>query len=227
MRKIVSTLFSKQIILDKGNLYSIIIENKLEFYKFVNEIIEQYISKSNSVLTLSEDFKIIDFDRKTDLITDFLSITLDERQNINSLLKYVDKEIQSSALISEMHDINRSLICFINKSRELFDFDIDYDIELKLSSLYKMLNVTPMTNNDIPLERVITYFKFQNVFFGKDVFIILNLKSFFDKQSLSQLNEESKKLNVNVINLSSTYCKNEVIENEISIVLDEDLCEIV
>ena len=227
MRKIVSTIFSKQIVLDKGNLYSIIIENKLEFFRFINMIIEQYRSKTNSVLTLSEDLRIIDLEKKTSLITDFFSINLDERQNINSLLKYVDKEILNSDLILELNEISSILISFINKSKELIDFDIDYDIDFKLSSLYKMLNVTPITNDDNPIEKIISYFKFQNVFFGKDIFIIINLKSYFDRENLSEIIEECKKMNFNIINVSSNYCKSEVLKNEVSIVLDEDLCEIV
>ena len=226
MKKIASTLFSKHIILESGILYNLIIENKNVFHKTVNELLNQISNKEGNTFVLPENSKILDISKYSQLITDIFSICIDDKSSISTLYKFADKEILDDDLLMDLHELTLKIGDFIDKSKTLFDFDIDYDSELKLSSIYKMVNVTTIIKSDVPTHKLLEFMKFQHSFQGKEIFFIVNLKSFFDIDDIQTLIEETAKIGINVINISAFCYPNCPIYNEVNIILDIDLCEV-
>jgi CRISPR type II-A-associated protein Csn2 len=226
MRKIVSTLFSSQLVLDENCFYNIIIENPDELFKFVVQLKQQLTHREGNLLTLSEDNNLRNLDKYAYFVEDVFKDLFNDRTTINSIYKIADKELLISDLQNEFSLINNNLISFLNKTKEFFDLDLDFSTELYLSSLYKMFKFKPLEHNDDLLSKLVQLARMNYELFDKDIMITLNLEFFMNNDKVLLFISEMRKLKVNIINIQAVKTDRKKLDKEVCILLDRDICEI-
>jgi CRISPR type II-A-associated protein Csn2 len=226
MRKIVSTLFSSQLVLDENCFYNIIIENPDELFKFVVQLKQQLTHREGNLLTLSEDNNLRNLDKYAYFVEDVFKDLFNDRTTINSIYKIADKELLISDLQNEFSLINNNLISFLNKTKEFFDLDLDFSTELYLSSSYKMFKFKPLEHNDDLLSKLVQLARMNYELFDKDIMITLNLEFFMNNDKVLLFISEMRKLKVNIINIQAVKTDRKKLDKEVCILLDRDICEI-
>ena len=199
----------------------IVIENQKLFRKAISEFIEQAENKTDSFI-LSENFEPIDFSRKTAVVPDIFNIDFSSKkisakinQNICENFPEDEKfykvrnllnEIGSEILSEADFDLQFSEVEFPEDIIKIFDFRIN-DSEMEL------------------MEKVTEYMKIQRIFFGKEIFVFVNLKSCFSEEEIGNFYQWVFYNKFHVI-LIESFQRDVPLNGEETVIVDKDLCEI-
>jgi len=223
MKKLVYEFFDKPIILEECRHYSIVIENPSSFQKFVYGIGRQ-IESGNEFLVYSEAGEVKSTLPEAVLITDLFNLSINDKKIINSLYKKLDlayKQVDRDAcnkIISQIDD-------FISKSSDLIDLNVDYNTDIQISGLLKLVDLHLVDDSNSLLELLVNYIKTLSELSGINLFFAINLNSVLSDDELILLYKELDLMKIDLINISFSHV-NKFLPQETAIIIDNDLCEI-
>lgn len=199
----------------------IVIENQKLFRKTVCEFIEQAENKVGSFV-LSEKFEPIDFSKKTAVVSDVFNIDFSSKKILSKInqnicenfpedekfykVRNLLNEIGSGILSEADFDLQFSEVEFPEDIIKIFDFRIN-DSEMEL------------------IDKITEYMKIQRIFFGKEIFIFVNLKSCFSEEETENFYQWVFYNKFHVI-LIESFQRGIPLSCEETVIIDKDLCEI-
>lgn len=219
--KLVHKYIEKEIVFDENIVNILVIENKEYFTKLCMEFLSQADGNEGDFI-LSENNKPLNFSKSVMVISDPLNLDINSKKLISALYTRLESMV-SENLFAETAEIKSLLMEYLSKVDLNFDYNIDYNDDIKLSDIFKICNVgfVPCEKFD---ERLVEFLKIAEEFLKCRVFVFINLKNFL---SNSQLKELYKFVFYNKINLLLVEnMRDDVIEGETALIVDEDLCEI-
>ncbi len=213
---------SEPIVFDENKISVLCIENHKLFRNIYNALISEKSEESNIVF--SENF--IPFKTKGNIcvIDDFFRLSYS-----NTIIKKLYEQIEKFTVSDLQHEtwqLKAHLINFMELIVKSFDYDFDFNYDINLSDIFKMLNLKPATDKNEILDILLDYILILNRYAPPKCFVLLNLHLYFSIDELNLFYNDIVNNHITVLVLENTqnfYCS--AFENVI--VYDNDFCEIV
>lgn len=224
--KLVHPEFNYQIEFRENIVNLIVIEDKKVFREYVGELYSQCMELNDSGrFVLSNEEKEIKLSKKVEIILDFYSLDINNKKIITKVYNKLKEISTEEDMYVETGKINSEIVRYVDKIVDISDYPLEFSIDIDIVDLFKMASVKFLKDYTSELDRICDYINVVNEITGKDIFIFVNFRDFFE---LDELEEFYKFITYKKIFLI-------MIENEINdvcnefekvFVLDEDLCEI-
>ncbi len=193
-----------EIIIPDNKVFNIEIENKIYFYRLINEL--NYIS--NGADSPEEDnikfFKNnneLNLFNKIDVYIDYFNIDFNSKKIINSLYRVLKTTISEE---DKIKIANYYLKIKNILSKSFLDYNLpltissEYDIEL----IFKLLKINVEKKNYL-LDNLLILIDINNIFKINELLIFVNLKQYLNKEELNELYKYSVYNNVKILLIDS------------------------
>jgi CRISPR type II-A-associated protein Csn2 len=132
--------WEEPLIYDESALSLLVIPDIKDYYRYSWELFRQ-VSGEEGGFSIQYKNMTLKLDSEVELITDFVSFSLNTRKTITHLQKKLDKAFGSSDLVVELDDMNERLINVLVSLRKQEFVDFSFDTDLGFSDYLKFLRV--------------------------------------------------------------------------------------
>ena len=224
--KLVHPELNYQIEFRENIVNLIVIEDKKVFREYVGELYSQCMELNDSGrFVLSNEEKEIKLSKKVEIILDFYSLDINNKKIITKVYNKLKEISTEEDMYVETGKINSEIVRYVDKIVDISDYPLEFSIDIDIVDLFKMANVKFLKDYTSELDRICDYISVVNEITGKDIFIFVNFRDFFELEELEEFYKFAayKKIFLIVIeNEVNNVCN----EFEKVFVLDKDLCEI-
>lgn len=201
-------------------LNTLVVENQ-NVFRNITEDINMQICGFEGKCVLSKDDKPITFSGNCEIISDFAPFDINKKALINAIISDLDKTAGNEEFFLKTQEI----IALLEK--HLYDLSFDYpcNIEptkLNIGSLLKSVGLQISNDYTNTAEKIIDYMILVREFDKNRLFVTLNMRSFFDYETVNLFAQSilNHKLSVLMIE-SNSY---PIFINEKRITIDKDMC---
>lgn len=211
-------LLEKAITINEGETSTIVIENPVALRNTVHGI-----STSNPEYVLSKNFSPVEISKYAEFITDMFDVDFAAKKISTKLT--AEAERASADYPNETLSLLNNLNTYAELISEKLDYPIKFSFVENAEKLIKLLNFTIDCENMPFPETLLTYMGICRNFFGKQLFIFLNLKSFISDSEFELFCKNVEYEKFRVLLIEGFDCKRTA-ETETKIIIDNDLCVI-
>lgn len=208
------------IELEENIILVLTIENTEEYVKFLSEVNLQSEGEVGTI-TLSSDGKELNFNKTAEIIFNPFALDMNNKKIITKLYQNI-KEVSENSYQEQTIDINSKIVDYMDNLIVDCPYNLEYDIQLDIVSLLKMLNVKISVKTESLLERIIEYIRVCSRICGINIFFGINLKDYLSPNDIDMLYEFIKYEKVNLILVESRKSDNYNCEKHW--ILDKDRC---
>jgi CRISPR-associated protein Csn2 len=207
----------------EGMIPVLVIENQKHFYECLSELKLQTEGLEGRFV-LSEDLKILPLNRYAEFIDSFINFEMNKKTLITKLYNRL-----SLYAVDEEHCIKtRDLVFMITEyvSELLLDFEGEFEVDrnFDLNAIFKGLGIKFTDDYNTLSEKLLGYMLLIREFETDKCFVFVNLKSYLDDAELNEFYKTVIGHGMNVLLVESSA--REFNENECTVIIDKDLCEI-
>lgn len=224
--KLVHPEFNYKIEFKENIVNLIVIEDKKFFREYIGELYSQCTELNDSGrFVLSNEEKEIKLSKKAEIILDFYSLDINNKKIITKVYNKLKEISTEEDMYVETGKINSEIIRYVDKIVDISDYPLEFSIDIDVVDLLKITNVKFLKDYTNELDKICDYISLINEITGKDIFILVNFRDFFNLDELKEFYKfiSYKKIFLIMIeNRVNDVCN----EFENLFILDEDLCEI-
>lgn len=222
--KLVHPDFFCQIELLENRVPVIVFESPNRLLEFVSQI-KMQVNGHEGEWVLSENGTILDVAKSCEIIIDLFTLDLNQKKLISALYHRLEKELLSTELLAKWNSFCSVLSNFTEKVFSLSEYHLKYRDTFDVKEFFKFMNVSLEDSSEDLLEKMIDYMTLSSAVAGTRLFVLCNVKTFFDNKQLTYLYEQAfyKKYNLLII---ESHVSNEKNELEDIIIIDKDDCVI-
>lgn len=216
-------VFSKPIIFRENKVNLLVIENKKLFANFVRDFTVQSRGEEGEIL-LSDDVSDLDFEKHVEVITDYFSLDFNGKKLSSKLVA----ELKQSALhgfAGETGEVFSCLNSFGSKIVSSVEFPLEWETVDDIGAVLKLFEYKLNLDFENPLEMLVDYMEVCSHFLKKDIFVLINLKSYFDIEEIKLLYKEAFFRKWNLVVLEPNAGE-PLSQYEDVVIIDNDFCEI-
>ena len=220
--KLAHYMFREMINFTENKVYVLIIEQPYLLRKTIDQLEKQTQGESGEYV-LSNDQRILEFHKKAELITDPFHIAFDQKKILTKLQKNACEE--SEAFIELVQELFLRMNELGSKICTAAEYDLTFSAITQAEQLIRILNFQIDAERLSMAEQLLEYMKIMRSLFGKELFILINLKSFLTKDELMSFYKAVQYEKFTLL-LIESFQKDPPNELEIFKIIDQDLCEI-
>ncbi|MDY2984885.1 MAG: type II-A CRISPR-associated protein Csn2 [Synergistes jonesii] len=202
----------------------LVIENQPLLRRATAELLSQVSSGVGEFVLSDDENSKIELGKAAEVITDPLQLDMNERR--------FQTKINQEAIKACCAELEKETAEFLMSAGRLgaavtsmLDFSVDYTLPLDVSGLLKLLGLHIDTEGMQLPERLLEYMKLCRNFFGKRLFVFLNLKSFLSEKELVHFYSAVFYEKFDILLLESVQ-RQKVCGTERISIIDGDLCDI-
>lgn len=218
--KIITNLFSGEIVIENEVVSSLIIEKPDVMYKLIDQLYKSINGEENDIV-LSDENTILKISKNVELITTFIPFNINEKRLITKINSLLEQEAVNEIHYYETMNLLTSIEKYVNIIADVLPCNIDYS-NINISSLIKMCGISIVDDGVSVIERVFNYMTLVRELLGEKVFVFVNMHSFFDINEMKMFVDTliAHKFYVLLID-SNEYGK---INKVRRVIVDKDLC---
>ena len=222
--KLVHKNIEKHLEFKENKVNVLVVENNGMLFKLINELQSQ-IEGKNGTFVLSENGELLNIGKEIELITDVFSLNLNERTSVNRLLNSLTGYTQSAEMINKSRELQMVLNEYLSELTQNEELPVSFADEINMQSLLKALGVEFENEYNSICEKLLVYMRIINRYFQKEVFVLVNLKTFVNEDELKDFYQNAFYEKLNLLLFESTERKSMGNAEEVT-VIDEDMCEV-
>ncbi len=220
--KLVSDLFQGEISIDEGRINTLVIENRRLMRELLQELYSE-VSGAGGKVTLSDDSGIIKISKNVELITDFIPFEINDKKLITKLTSMLEQEAVNTDNYNETMMMLTSIERYIYKLCEMIPYSVEAT-SISVGSLLKVCGLRLIDDSISDIERVFNYLNLASDLLGDKLFIMLNMRAFYDDGDMDIFADMIIRHNIKVLLIENIeYDK---ISGENRVIIDKDLCVI-
>lgn len=224
MRTIKYQFIQTPLVSSANSFPVLILENPTFYRNFVRGLTSQ-IEGEEELVVYSKGEKIGKLSSDAVMITDLLTIPLDEKKTSTTIQKNLVKGLTEEQSLA-FGKLNASISSFLSDFLLDSEIPLTFDDDFSLASLLKATNVRPDFSIDNYLESLVNRVKAMSVSSNKDFFILVGLHQVLNQKELSAFYHEMALSQIDLLLIEPSESKSYLKPLEKPIVIDEDLCEI-
>ena len=226
MTKIVIRGIKEEINFNNEQLNHLIVENPNYYYTIASSLINQVndIPKEEYFYYTRND-KFMDFKRSVEIILSPLNFDYNYKKINLAINKYILSEIKQGNTIIKFNELNSKISSFLQEVKEEVALPIDFKDDFQINDLLKLSDFHYDYNQEKILNKTIDYINILIDVTNISLVILIGFNSVFSLSDFSVIDYEFKSKQVNLLFIDS-YDKTEHTDNEKTIIIDKDLCEI-
>mgnify|MGYP004679400459 CR=1 FL=1 len=222
--KLVHKNIEKHLEFKENKVNVLVVENNGMLFKLINELQSQ-IEGENGTFVLSENGELLNISKEIELITDVFSLNLNERTSVNRLLNSLTGYTQSAEMINKSRELQMVLNEYLSELTQNEELPVSFADEINMQSLLKALGVEFENEYNSICEKLLVYMRIMNRYFQKEVFVLVNLKTFVNEDELKDFYQNAFYEKLNLLLFESTERKSMGNAEEVT-VIDKDMCEV-
>ncbi len=201
-----------------------IIEQPSEFYALLCELGEQFEGKDGEFILLDGENRL-SFDKSGDFVRDIFSLGFEDKKVVSTLYKTLERISSDGELQVLQNRLNTELAMYYGELFDKLSLTLTFD-EPSAPDLLKLGKVRLSECYDGVLEKIICYINAMVELKRSRFFVFVHLKSVLSDDELKLLYRHCALEKIGLLLIESTVGRG-VLEEEFSIIITEDLCEIV
>ena len=209
--------------LNENKVLTLTIENQRVFYELITDIQAQ-LDGNNGEFVLSEDFQPQDMRRHTELVSQLVPFTVNQKELISKLHTMLKKKAIDETMYQPTHEILANISEYLYKLTEEQDMELAITAPEDITGILKAFDVRFDDNGLSLSEKLLEYALTSSELKGKRVFIIVNLRSYLTDNEAEQLFQSMILKKIHLICIESS--EHERLKNEEVIIIDKDMCVI-
>lgn len=219
--KIVHPKINSRIEISDQQIIVLVIETPDFLYELLTDIKRQMNNfEGDTVLSVHEE--PVSFHKYVELITDPLSIEMNNRTIVKRVLTAMEKCGQDDVYYERTQKLMAEIEAYINDLSLNFDTDIECH-EISLQQILKAAELTVADEYSRLVDRVYAYMELIREFEGDKLFIFVNLSSYIGREQLQEFANTVIGHSFQVLLIDSHDF--ERLEKENRLIVDCDLCE--
>lgn len=218
--KIVLIEYGLPIELKENEISILVIEDIKIRSTVLNKICMQYSGGKECIL-LTDGEKEYLVEKVSELIINPFAVDLNDKRIRNRLYAELKRETELFCY-EKMLEASSSVFAYFEYAMEKLPYPISYDANIEVFNLYKAYDVRiDDMERDYP-EILFNYIKMLKELCGINVIILVNIKTFLDKEQLLELYKMACYNKINLLLIESE--QRQMLENEKYYVIDKDNC---
>lgn len=200
---------------------SMVIENPMFFRMLMMDLYAQKNGEEGQFI-LSENGKTLSISSMVELLDNCLQFNLNTKPLLNKIAAAMEQTAVSEDFFLKTADILQRLEQYMNELAFAFDCDIVCE-RCTTAGVIKAMGIALRDEYEDPLERLVDYMELIREFERDKLFVLVNLRSFFDDPDVERFLKTAVDHGYHVLLLDSVERKKLPMERRLTI--DIDLCE--
>ena len=218
--KLVNACSGIDIDIYENEVNELIIENKNLFTETIDKLIKQ-VSGEDGDFVLSENNKVLKFEKCSDIIVDYFTMTPNNKKTLNKL--YANLENVANNYVEEKADLNARIISMLDRvSTSVGGAELTFNLDYKWSDLFKLYNLEFEANYSDIVNKMISYIKILSYYSDIRLLFLVNIRTFLTNEELQRIFEISNYCKINLFLLESLESGEKDEVNRY--IIDNDLC---
>lgn len=222
--KLVEPEFFIDLVNMEDNPYLVVLESPTLFYKFVRELSDEIMGLDTNFV-LSHEYNLLDISKRMLLISDPLSMKVNDRKVLAKIQDLVAKQALEAMNYEETNRIISELVNYADLLSSGFNGNIISKNIVSVPGLIKLLEFEVDCYYETYLQLIVDFIKTRRDYLQVDVFCFVNLFSYLEISEIELLIHEINNMHVSVIFLESNDFLGSFKECK-KIIIDRDFCQI-
>lgn len=189
------------------------------------ELVKDLFGNEDTRFVLSENNSVIDIKKNSVCVVDFFNVSLNERKILSKLNEIIKNEVLNSELLLKCNDLCGKIEAFAVEVSQNMDFALEYNKNMDLSALIKFIDFRFKQEQVDIMEQLVDYMKINSEVLKINLFLFVNLMSYFNENEVNKIIEFVNYQKMNVLMIENKVPDN--LDNfQIVYVLDKDCCQI-
>jgi len=223
--KLIHNQIETQIYFDCETSYTLVVESPIVMNRLVSDLKSQIRGEEGGFVYSENNLKEVDIAAECELIIDPFVSADDNKKFASKLLQSLKMVANQEDFFERTAQIKSALLQYALTIMQDCDESLTYKDEIDTGTLLKVFSFMFDFDDPSPIENLVTYVKVANKYLEKNLFVLVNVKSFFTDEELSYLVDTIHGMKCNVLFLESYYHKPFDNKEKYSII-DIDQCEI-
>ena len=207
-----------------GSPITLTIESPREYYLLTRDMIRAFDGAETGFSLWNDDVRIKPTD-KCEIVSDLFSFEVTDRKIMNALYKKLHDNFLCGDYVCAFGEAASATEIFLNKLCDTVDFPIEYD-ELSLDAVLKAFSVRPAKDYETLTEKIIAYIDVFVELKRVEAFVFVGLKQVLPDDELALIYRHCELKKIALLLFESCRVR-PPLDNERSIIITDDLCEIV
>ncbi len=213
-----------KITFEENVVNILVIENKNYFISVIDELLKQSKGEEGtfSIFFNNNELKFSD---KVEVIDSVFNLDLKNKKILNKIYIELEKSILDSEFFVYSKELEYKIFQFICRLSESYDFPLSFNDNIDWKEIFKTISLRLSTSFNNKIEEIIEYIELVNKVLNKNIFVLINFHSFFNKDEIKEFYKQCfyKKINLLVIESKEPDI---ILLDEKLFIIDENLCEI-
>lgn len=208
------------LFLEENQVDVMVLEHPHVYTEMMSELLKQCAGEEGA-WQLSEGDKDLVFSKCISIAHTPFQLELNSKKNLNYLYKEM-QIISDEYAYENISEINSNIVAYLDVISQKLPYQIDYNLELEPTQLYKQYEVRLDLAGTSLLEKVLNYIQLEKLLCNTKLIVFTNLKNYFDKEQLEEIYKTAayNKIFILLIETQKKY----YIAGEKYCIIDNDRC---
>lgn len=207
--------------LSDEHIVTIILENQHMFYSIISDINSQ-LEGADGKFVLSEDYQPLDMRKHTELITQFVPFSINQKELINKLYSTLKTRSMNEEMYQKTAELYTAISKYMYFLTEDYENELIFDCPDDISGLLKTFNVRFYDSDKSLSEKILEYTIAASELKGERVFIFVNIRSYLTDNQIEALFKNFILRKIKVLCIENKEYRKLTMEERI--IIDEDMC---
>ena len=222
--KLLNEDLNNSIHFEENKVNILVIENKKYFVEYVEQLLSQ-INGNFGKFSLFLESKELKISEKIEMIKDIFDLEINNKKMINKIYHELEELSMDSEFLLETKNIESELLKYMYHLSEKYDYPLEICDEINIKELFKIFSIKLSSDFSNKLEEIVEYIKLISEVLKKEVFVLINFYTFFEKEEIIELYKECFYKKIKLLFVENK--KPGIINSEEKLfIIDNDLCEI-